>query len=220
MSDRAAELELTPSLLLRAYAAGVFPMADSAEAEEVLWVDPQLRGIIPLNQFHAPKSLRKLVRRGDYTVTVDKDFEGVIAGCAARDTTWINDEIRRLYLSLFRMGYAHSVEVWRDEELVGGLYGVKLGGAFFGESMFSAARDASKVALVYLVARLKTGGFQLLDTQFVTDHLANFGARTISRLRYHELLELAINAPADFERLDPETPPHEVAQLSTQISYR
>ncbi|MEM8754708.1 MAG: leucyl/phenylalanyl-tRNA--protein transferase [Pseudomonadota bacterium] len=219
MSNRAAELELTPSLLLRAYAAGVFPMADSADADEVLWIDPQLRGIIPLNQFHAPRSLLKRVRRAEYDVTVDADFEAVIEGCAARDTTWINDEIRRLYVSLFRMGYAHSLEVWSRGDLVGGLYGVKLGGAFFGESMFSAATDASKVALVYLIARLKIGGFQLLDTQFVTDHLANFGARTISRIRYHELLELAINAPADFDRLDPETPPQDVAQLSTQRSY-
>ncbi|MEM7525423.1 MAG: leucyl/phenylalanyl-tRNA--protein transferase [Pseudomonadota bacterium] len=220
MSDRTSELELTPSLLLRAYAAGVFPMADSADASEVLWIDPQLRGIMPLNQFHAPRSLLKRIRRGDYSVTFDKDFEGVINGCAARDTTWINDEIRRLYIGLFRMGYAHSVEARRGGELVGGLYGVKLGGAFFGESMFTTATDASKVALVYLVARLKVGGFSLLDTQFVTDHLAHYGARTVSRTRYHELLELAVTASADFDRLDPDTPPQDVAQLSTQRSYR
>lgn len=151
---------------------------------------------------------------------IDRDFEAVIDGCAARSSTWINEEIRRLYISLHRMGYAHSVEVRREGVLIGGLYGVKIGGAFFGESMFSVARDASKIALVYLVARLKYGGFQLLDTQFVTEHLAQFGARSIPRQRYRRLLELAIMAPADFEAMAEETPPQEVAQLSTQRSYR
>ncbi|WP_340108590.1 leucyl/phenylalanyl-tRNA--protein transferase [Pikeienuella sp. HZG-20] len=220
MSDRAAPLEVTPSLLLRAYAAGVFPMADSADSSEILWIEPDLRGVIPLDGFHASRSLLKTVRRGGHEVDVDRDFEAVIDHCAARSSTWINDEIRRLYIALHRMGYAHSVEVRREGALVGGLYGVKLGAAFFGESMFSTAPDASKIALVYLVARLKFGGFRLLDTQFVTEHLAQFGACAISRRRYRDLLDLAISTSADFDALPRDTPPHEVAQLSTQRSYR
>lgn len=220
MSDRSALIELTPSLLLRAYAAGVFPMAESADAREVLWIDPELRGIIPLYGFHVPKSLLKKVRRGAHQVDIDRDFEAVIDACAARDSTWINVEIRRLYVGLHRMGYAHSIEVRRDGALVGGLYGVKLGAAFFGESMFSTAQDASKIALVHLVARLKVGGFQLLDTQFVTEHLAQFGARTVSRGRYRDLLELAVSTAADFDALGSDASPQDVAQLSTQRSYR
>lgn len=218
MSDRTAKFDLTPSILLRAYAAGVFPMAEDADADEILWIDPELRGILPLRHFHVPRSLAKTIRQGDYRVDCDLDFEAVMNACAERETTWINDEIRRLYLGLFRMGYAHSVEVRREGVLIGGLYGVKLGAAFFGESMFSKARDASKIALVHLVARLKVGGFQLLDTQFVTDHLAQFGTRTVSRRRYQELLELAVATGADFDALDPETPPQEIVQLSTQTS--
>lgn len=220
MSDRTQHPELTPSLLLRAYAAGVFPMAESAESDEVLWIDPELRGIIPLRRFHAPRSLLKKVRQGRHRVDIDRDFEAVIDGCAGRDSTWINEEIRRLYVALHRMGYAHSVEVRLEGELVGGLYGVKLGAAFFGESMFSTAPDASKIALVHLVARLKAGGFQLLDTQFVTEHLTQFGARTISRARYRDLLEIAVSSPADFDALPEDTSPQEVAQLSAQMSYR
>ncbi|MFV0474539.1 MAG: leucyl/phenylalanyl-tRNA--protein transferase [Pikeienuella sp.] len=220
MSDRSQIQELTPSLLLRAYAAGVFPMAESASSDEVLWIDPDLRGIIPLHGFHAPKSLLKKVRRGRHRVDIDQDFEAVIDGCAARESTWINPEIRRLYVALHRMGYAHSVEVRQEGELVGGLYGVKLGAAFFGESMFSLAPDASKIALVHLVARLKAGRFQLLDTQFVTEHLARFGARTVSRRRYRDLLDLAVASPADFDALPDDAPPQDVAQLSGQISYR
>lgn len=218
MSDRLSEIRLTPQLLLRAYAAGVFPMADSAEASEVLWIDPELRGVIPLDAFHAPRSLLKRVRRGDYQVTVDEDFEGVIDGCRGRSSTWINGEIRRLYVALHRMGYAHSIEARHHGLLVGGLYGVRLGAAFFGESMFSHATDASKVALVHLVARLKAGGFSLLDTQFVTDHLEQFGAVAVSRARYRELLDDAMRHEADFDALDPDAPPQEVAQLSTQRS--
>lgn len=217
MSDRTQQLDLTPALLLRAYAAGVFPMAESAESDEILWIDPELRGIIPLNRFHVPKSLAKRMKQGGYRVDVDLDFEGVINGCAGRETTWINDDIRRLYIALFRMGYAHSVEVRIENQLVGGLYGVKLGGAFFGESMFSDAPDASKIALVYLMARLKAGGFRLLDTQFVTDHLARFGARAILRRRYQDMLELAISSPADFEAAG-DLSPQEALQLSTQTS--
>ena len=217
MSDRTQDLELTPSLLLRAYAAGVFPMAESAESDEVLWIDPELRGIIPLDRFHVPKSLAKRMKQGGYRIDVDLDFEGVINGCAGRETTWINDDIRRLYIALFRMGYAHSVEMRIGDELVGGLYGVKLGGAFFGESMFSGVPDASKIALVHLVARMKAGGFRLLDTQFVTDHLERFGARAVLRKRYQDMLETAISSPANFEAVENLTP-QEALQLSTQIS--
>lgn len=217
MSDRTQQLDLTPALLLRAYAAGVFPMAESAESDEILWIDPELRGIMPLNRFHVPKSLAKRMKQGGYRVDIDLDFEGVINGCAGRETTWINDDIRRLYIALFRMGYAHSVEVRIENQLVGGLYGVKLGGAFFGESMFSDAPDASKIALVYLMARLKAGRFRLLDTQFVTDHLARFGARAILRRRYQDMLELAISSPADFEAAG-DLSPQEALQLSTQTS--
>ena len=217
MSDRTQPFDLTPAVLIRAYAAGVFPMAESAEAEEVLWIDPELRGIIPLDRFHVPRSLAKRIKQGGYRIDVDLDFEGVIRGCAGRETTWINDDIRRLYIALFRMGYAHSVEVRIDDRLVGGLYGVKLGGAFFGESMFSDAPDASKIALVYLVARLKVGGFRLLDTQFVTDHLARFGARAVLRERYQYMLEEAISSPADFDA-EGDLTPQDALQLSTQTS--
>lgn len=192
-------------------------MAESADSDEILWIDPELRGIIPLNRFHVPKSLAKRMKQGGYRVDVDMDFEGVINGCAGRETTWINDDIRRLYIALFRMGYAHSVEVRIKDRLVGGLYGVKLGGAFFGESMFSDAPDTSKIALVYLMARLKAGGFRLLDTQFVTDHLGRFGARAILRRRYQDMLEAAINSPADFDAAGDLTP-QEALQLSTQTS--
>ena len=218
MSDRPANLDVTPQLLLRAYAAGVFPMADAAEADEVLWIDPELRGLIPLDRFRISKSLRRRVLRGAYQITVDQDFEAVIDGCRNRRTTWINSEIRRLYIALHRMGYAHSIEARRDDDLVGGLYGVRLGGAFFGESMFSRAADASKTALVHLIARLNAGGFTLLDTQFVTDHLAQFGAEAMSRARYRELLASALEVDADFDAMDPEATPQDIVQLSTQRS--
>lgn len=223
MSDRAQIEELTPTLLLHAYAAGVFPMAESADADEVLWIDPDLRGIVPLERFHLPKSLRKKVLKGDLSVTVDHDFEGVIDGCANRESTWINPEIRRLYIALFRMGRAHSVEVWRRHKtgrtLVGGLYGVRIGAAFFGESMFSHETDASKVAFVHLIARLKAGGFRLLDTQFVTEHLAKFGARAVPRGRYQDMLDSAIRKDADWEALGDDASAQDVVQLSTQTSY-
>lgn len=227
MSDRAQIEEMTPMLLLHAYAAGVFPMAESADADEVLWIDPDLRGIVPLESFHVPKSLRKRVLKGDLTVTADHDFEGVIDGCANRESTWINPEIRRLYIALHRMGHAHSIEVWRHHTtgrtLVGGLYGVRIGAAFFGESMFSHETDASKIAFVYLVARLKAGRFHLLDTQFVTDHLAKFGARAVPRARYQDMLELAITHSAEWDALDDHQSgvpsPQDVVQLSTQTSY-
>lgn len=218
MSDRSHDFRLTPDILLRAYASGVFPMAESATSDTLMWIDPEMRGVIPLNDFHLPKSLRKTVRQSVFDIRVDADFEGVIDGCAQRDTTWINSEIRRLYIGLHRMGYAHAIGVYDLGELVGGLYGVKIGGAFFGESMFSTVTNASKVALVYLVARLKAGGFTLLDTQFVTSHLAGFGATEIPRDEYRERLYQAIGTAADFDELDDRTPAYDVAQLSTQIS--
>ena len=196
------KLLLSPDLLLRAYAIGIFPMAESRDAAEIHWVEPTQRGIIPLESFHVPRSLRKVVRKGDFTVTVDQAFEGVIDGCAepkkGRDDTWINPTIRRLYVELHRMGHAHSVECWREDKLMGGLYGVALGGAFFGESMFARAPDASKVALVHLVAILREGNFRLLDTQFVTDHLEQFGAIEVTRDAYRERLNRAINIVCQF----------------------
>lgn len=213
-------LELTPTLILRAYAAGVFPMADGAEADGVFWVDPKFRGIFPLDRFHVPRRLARTIRTGGFTVTVDRDYEAVIDACADRDETWINGDIRRLYVGLHRMGYAHSIEVWLDGALAGGLYGVRLGAAFFGESMFHRRTDASKIALVYLVARLKAGGFKLLDSQFVTDHLARFGAERINRAAYHGMLDEAVGSRADFDALPPDAQPELVLQLCSQTSNR
>ena len=183
---------LDPRLLLQGYAAGIFPMADSRQASELFWVEPRSRAVIPLEKFHLSKSLRRTIRSGRFTVTTDRDFPAVIAACADRDETWINDDIERAMLALHGSGHAHSVEVWNDGVLVGGLYGVKLGRAFFGESMFSRMTDASKVALAWLVARLKVGGFTLLDCQFMTSHLASLGAVSISRKAYVALLGSAL----------------------------
>lgn len=199
---------LTPELLLRAYAAGIFPMAESAEDPELFWVDPVRRGVLPLDDFHLPRRLRRIIRSDRFEVVCDRDFRAVMTGCAEpsaeRPQTWINDEILRLYGALFDQGFAHSVEARIEDNLVGGLYGVALGGAFFGESMFSRVTDASKVALAHLVARLKRGGFRLLDTQFVTDHLKRFGAIEISRAQYRRLLREALETQAYFagEALD------------------
>jgi leucyl/phenylalanyl-tRNA--protein transferase len=212
------ELVVTPALLLRAYAAGVFPMADSAEADQIFWVDPRKRGILPLHGFHLSRSLKKRILRGGFQVRIDHAFEAVVEACAARDETWINDTIRGLYTGLNRMGHAHSVEVWIDEQLAGGLYGVRLGGAFFGESMFSNSRDASKIALAYLVARLKSGGFTLLDTQFTTPHLEALGARNVPKAHYHKLLDRAVETQADFYSLAAGASPAKVVQLITQTS--
>ena len=194
---------VTPSLLLRAYACGIFPMADSATDPTLYWVEPRIRGVLPLDEFHLPRRLARTVRSDLFEVRLDTDFEAVISGCAAprggrQQDTWINEPIRRLYGELFRMGHVHTVEAWRDERMVGGLYGVKLGAAFFGESMFSTARDASKVALVHLVARLKAGGFRLLDVQFMTAHLSQFGAVEVPRDDYVRLLDEAVGLEADF----------------------
>lgn len=212
------DLVVTPALVLRAYAAGVFPMANSAEDDEIFWVDPRKRGILPLDGFHLSRSLKRRILKGGYQVRIDHAFEAVVDACASRSETWINNTIRALYIGLNRMGHAHSVEVWIDGQLEGGLYGVRLGGAFFGESMFSNTRDTSKIALAYLVARLKAGGFDLLDTQFTTPHLEAMGARNVPKARYHELLEGAIDNQADFYSLAAGALPGEVVQLITQRS--
>src|SRR5918993_2499174 len=187
---------LDPRLLLQCYAAGIFPMADSRDAAELFWVEPRTRAIIPLEAFHMSRSLRRTLRSGRFEVTRDRDFAGVIRGCANRKETWINAEIERAMLALHATGHAHSLEVWRagatEPELGGGIYGVRLGRAFFGESMFSTTTDASKVALAWLVARLKVGGFTLLDCQFMTDHLASLGAVSVSRADYVALLSAAL----------------------------
>ncbi|EKV32076.1 Leucyl/phenylalanyl-tRNA--protein transferase [Caenispirillum salinarum AK4] len=213
------ELPVTPDLLLRAYASGVFPMARSRRGRTLYWVDPDERGIIPLDAFHVPKSLIKTLRRGSFEISVDRDFEGVLEGCAApapgRTETWINDKIAELFVDLHGMGYAHSVECRLGGELVGGLYGLRLGSAFFGESMFSRVTDASKVALCHLVARLIGGGFTLLDTQFITEHLERFGAIEIPRAAYHRLLNDALKRQA---RFDGDYPSARVVSLLKQSS--
>lgn len=202
MSKPGAPYAITPQLLLRAYSIGLFPMAESAEDDQLFWVDPDKRAIFPLDTFIVSRSLAKTVRSDRFEVVVDRDFDAVIDACAApgpdREKTWINSEIRRLYRELFDMGFAHTVECRREGKLVGGLYGVALRGAFFGESMFHLERDASKVALTHLVARLRLGGFQLLDTQFMTTHLASLGAIEISRDAYHRALEEALAIAADY----------------------
>ena len=188
--------ELTSELLLKAYAYGVFPMAKSRADQTVFWVQPKLRGVLPFEAFHVPRSLKKTIRKGPFTVTVDQAFDAVLDGCAettlARPDTWINDQIVRLFTELHHAGVAHSVEVWRDGELAGGLYGLAMGSAFFGESMFSRVTDASKVGLVNLVAILIRGGFTLLDTQFITEHLARFGTIEISQKEYLGQLSSAL----------------------------
>lgn len=204
MTSGSDDIEITPRVLLQAYACGIFPMAETADDPGLHWVEPQLRGIIPLDGFHIPRKLARTIRAGHFEVTVDRDFDAVIAGCAApapgRRKTWINARIRALYGELFRLGHCHTVECRLDGELVGGLYGVSLGGAFFGESMFSTVTDASKVALVHLVARLRFGGYLLLDTQFVTSHLERFGAVEVPRRAYRQMLAEAIRGEADYGR--------------------
>ncbi|CAN5771850.1 leucyl/phenylalanyl-tRNA--protein transferase [soil metagenome] len=209
---------ISPDLLLRAYASGVFPMAESAGAAESFWVDPRRRGVLPLGGFHIARSLRRSFLKGGFAIGIDEDFAGVLAGCAEREETWINDEIGRLSRALNRMGHAHSVEIRVDGQLVGGVYGVALGAAFFGESMFSRARDASKLALVALVARLRAGGFRLFDTQFVTGHLARLGAIEVSRAEYHKELRAALSRPADFFALPRGAPRQRMLQLTSQTS--
>ncbi|WP_112664051.1 leucyl/phenylalanyl-tRNA--protein transferase [Microvirga flavescens] len=204
---RGDSVEITPEILLKAYAAGIFPMAEDADDPSLFWVEPRERGIIPLDTFHVGKRLARTVRSDTFQVRVDHDFDGVIDGCAApgrdREKTWISKRIRDLYGALFEAGHCHTVEVYQEGKLVGGLYGVSLKSAFFGESMFHTERDASKVALVHLVARLRRGGFTLLDTQFVTPHLAQFGAIEISRRQYKLKLQAALDKDADWHTWPP-----------------
>ena len=194
---------LTPQLLLDAYASGIFPMAETRHDNDLYWIDPDIRGVLPLEAFHIPRRLRKTIRAYPFEIRCNSDFHGTVRGCAEpqgnRPETWINDEIEQLYARLFDMGFAHSVECWDNGELMGGLYGVSLGGAFFGESMFSRARDASKVALCHLAARLRKGGFVLLDSQFVTAHLRQFGAAESGRTNYRKKLAAALKVNAEFQ---------------------
>jgi len=207
------QFEITPELMLRAYRAGLFPMAESRRGDRLYWLDPELRGILPLEGFHLSRRLWRTVQSGSFTVTSNRDFSGIIAACAApaegRSDTWINPEIERLFGTLHRMGHAHSIEVWQPAEggpqLVGGLYGVALGGAFFGESMFSRARDSSKVALVHLVARMRLFGFTLLDAQFQTSHLAQFGCHEVPRQTYKSQLSAAVEEQVRWQdEVDPD----------------
>ena len=209
---------LTPRILLSAYAQGVFPMAESRDAAEVHWVDPRRRGIFPLEGFHTSRSLRRRILRGGYGITLDQDFAGVLDGCADREETWINPDLRAAYIELHRLGHAHSIEV-RDASgaLIGGLYAVTLGAAFFGESMFSRRTDASKIALAFTLRHLRNCGFRLFDTQVLTPHLASLGAVEISRADYHRRLAQALDSRADIAARALPTP-QEVVQDSTQTS--
>jgi leucyl/phenylalanyl-tRNA---protein transferase len=204
-SRESALVDITPEVLLKAYACGIFPMAESADDPALYWIEPERRGIIPLDRFHVPDRLARTVRSDRFTVVVDRDFDAVVEGCSAslpgRTRTWINARIRNLYRRLFERGDCHTVEAYEGDKLVGGLYGVSLGRAFFGESMFHRSRDASKVALVHLVARLKAGRYRLLDTQFVTPHLRTFGAMEVSRPAYHKLLDVALVGEGNFSAL-------------------
>ncbi len=209
--------EITADVLLRAYQCGIFPMAESADDPQLHWIEPPARGILPLDRIYVPRRLARTIRSVPYEIRIDSDFEGVIAGCAeakaGRSSTWINSRIVTLYGELFERGHCHTVEAWQDGHLVGGLYGVALGGAYFGESMFSRARDASKIALVHLCARLIEGGFSLLDTQFVTDHLSQFGTIEVRKRRFHALLADALDRDADFARLPADTDPKRILEI-------
>jgi leucyl/phenylalanyl-tRNA---protein transferase len=219
--------DITPQVLLKAYSCGIFPMAESADDPQLYWIEPISRGILPLDGVRLPKRLARTIRQTPFEVRIDSDFDATIAGCAAsrpgRRTTWINDQIRTLYRELYILGHCHTVEVWQGKRMVGGLYGVALGGAFFGESMFSTETDASKIALMYLCARLIRGGYTLLDTQFVTDHLRQFGTVEVDRPEFHEALEKALPLVADYKRLPIDASPAEIvaiieqAQTSTSI---
>ena len=215
-------IDITPQVLLKAYACGIFPMAESAADPTLYWIEPEERGVLPLDQVQIPKRLARTIRQELFEIRVDSDFDGVIAGCAmprpGRRSTWINKRIAELYRELFEMGYCHTIETWKDGRLVGGLYGVHLGGAFFGESMFSTERDASKIALVYLTARLIYGRFRLLDTQFVTDHLKQFGAIEISRTDFHKRLADALQIHSGFHELPCDFSAASVLQLVSQTS--
>ena len=211
--------EITPELLLKGYASGVFPMAEGRDDPEIFWVNPEKRGVFDIGGLHISRSLKRRIIKGDYVVRVDHDFDGVVHACADREETWINEEIAHLYSVLFANNFAHSVEIWTGSTLVGGVYGVSIGGAFFGESMFSKSTDASKLALVYLMDRLIFGGYILFDTQFLTPHLASLGGYEIERDVYQKRLRTALNTSAQFSDLNPDQPPHQdVLQRSTQTS--
>lgn len=212
------DLSLTPEILLRAYTQGLFPMAESRDDPGIFWVDPRRRGVLPLEGLHISRSLAKRMRQGRYEVFLDRDFTAVVAACADREETWINREIFDLYSALHSLGFAHSFEVYEEGELSGGVYGVAMGGAFFGESMFSRRRDGSKLALVHLVDHLRRSGFALFDTQFITSHLASLGAIEIGRSAYHVLLEEALAKTATIHALAPERDPYSVLQRNTQTS--
>ncbi|MEO3416437.1 leucyl/phenylalanyl-tRNA--protein transferase [Roseovarius sp. CAU 1744] len=216
MSD--PEFPLTPELLLHGYTRGIFPMAESRDDPEIYWVDPRRRGVLPLDGFHLSRSLSRRIRKGGYSVDMNTGFLEVVDACADREETWINAEIRSLYAALHQMGHAHSIEIRHDGQLTGGVYGVAIGGAFFGESMFSRHTDASKLALAHLVAHLRNCGFALFDTQFITQHLETLGAREISRAAYHALLETALTLPADINGQPLCRDPQSVLQRSTQTS--
>ncbi|GFE66150.1 leucyl/phenylalanyl-tRNA--protein transferase [Litoreibacter roseus] len=202
--------DLTPSLVLNAYARGIFPMAESRDDDDIYWLEPEQRGILPLDGFHISRSLRKTLQREPYQIKIDTNFVGVVEGCADRSETWINDTIFAIYMDLFRAGHAHCIEVWDKEDLVGGVYGVCLRAAFFGESMFSRRRDASKIALAYLVSRLRFGGFQLFDMQFLTSHLASLGGIEVSRDAYRKKLKAALQADGNFLRQPQAVSAHQV----------
>ncbi|MBA4173756.1 MAG: leucyl/phenylalanyl-tRNA--protein transferase [Hyphomicrobium sp.] len=210
-------IAITPQVLLKAYSCGIFPMAESADDPALYWIEPQHRGILPLDRIHIPRRLARTIRSTPVDVRIDTDFEGVIAGCAGsrpgRRSTWINARIRSLYRELFDLGHCHTVEVWADGKLVGGLYGVALGSAFFGESMFSTERDVSKIALVHLAARLLAGRFKLLDTQFVTDHLKQFGTIEVERGAFQNLLSEAMIGRGDFMAMPVTTSPEQILAI-------
>lgn len=210
--------ELTPELLLHAYAAGVFPMSDARDDPELFWVDPRRRGIIPLDGFHISRSLRRSLRSDRFRATLNRDFTGTVQGCADREETWISHQIEAIYTDLHRRGAAHSLEIWEGDALVGGVYGVTLGAAFFGESMFSRRTDASKVALAYLVDQLNRTGFRLFDTQFITPHLASLGGREISRAAYRQRLDDALEHEADITAQPLAATGQAVIQRNTQTS--
>lgn len=202
MKDDRPTPTITPEILLRGYAMGIFPMAESRDDPSIHWVDPRRRGILPLEGFHISRSLRRRILRCGWQVRVNTDFAGVVQGCGDRPETWINAEIFALYMALHRAGFAHSLELWEGAELIGGVYGVTLGAVFFGESMFSRRPDASKVALAYAVHRLRAGGFTLFDTQFLTPHLATLGGEEIPRAEYHRRLKAALSLTAEFDPED------------------
>ncbi|MFT6452185.1 MAG: leucyl/phenylalanyl-tRNA--protein transferase [Halocynthiibacter sp.] len=210
--------KITPELLLHAYASGVFPMSENADDPEIFWVDPRHRGIFELESFHISRTLARRIKAEPFGITLNKDFSAVVRGCADRKETWINQQIFDLYEQLHEMGYAHSLEIWDGDALVGGVYGVAIGGAFFGESMFSRRKDASKIALAYLVDRLRLTGFSLFDTQFITPHLASLGAIEIPRAAYKKRLEKALNGEGDLARPDISQSAQEVLQRNAQTS--